>query len=169
MDNLVDWLAEELRKHNMSMRELARRAGVSHTTVADVMAGQRKPTWEFCAAIARPLNADPREVFRLAGLLSSKPDGGNPDVAPDELALANVLRKERGKRELTADDFERDFFDSDDPMLQDFKRIWGILSYNERQKLIHMAEDLERERKGESAEERAAGKVTIGRTAEGVA
>lgn len=52
-----------------SQRELARQAGISHSAIANVVAEQRKPTWDFCAAIAKPLDKTPMEVFQLAGLL----------------------------------------------------------------------------------------------------
>jgi len=37
------------------------------------MSEQRSPTFNFCAAIAKPLGKTPEEVFRLAGLLPPLP------------------------------------------------------------------------------------------------
>lgn len=65
----VSWLAEELEGRGWSIRELARRAKISHTTVSQVLSHQREPTWEFCAQIAQALDVLPETVFRKAGLL----------------------------------------------------------------------------------------------------
>ena len=69
MPVLADWLAEELKARGWSMRELARRSEISHTLVADVMGG-RWPSWDFCAAIARPLGMSPVEIFLIDGRLT---------------------------------------------------------------------------------------------------
>lgn len=66
---LSSWLAAELKERRMSMRELARGADLSHTTIAQVVSGERAPTWEFCFSVARTLNTDPLPLFRMAGLL----------------------------------------------------------------------------------------------------
>lgn len=58
------------------------------TSVSDVIAGKRAPTWEFCAAIARPLGVDPDEVFVLAGLKRPPP----ASVAEEREALG-ILRR----------------------------------------------------------------------------
>lgn len=72
-DDLVRWLAGELESRGWSIRELARRAGLSHTTVAQVLSEQRKPTWEFCRSIAEALSVPDETVLRLAGLLPTRP------------------------------------------------------------------------------------------------
>lgn len=63
------WLTDELVRQNWSGRELARRADISHSSVANVLGGQA-PTWEFCATIAEPLKLSPVEVFLRAGKLT---------------------------------------------------------------------------------------------------
>lgn len=71
--NLIRWLVNELEIRGWSQRELARRAGISQTTVSQVIAYQRQPTWDFCAKIARVLDEPLERVFRMAGLLPSLP------------------------------------------------------------------------------------------------
>ena len=83
MSKLSDWLSTQTKTRGWSIRELARRADISHTTVAEVLSGQRAPTFEFCAAIAAPLELDPVEVFRLADLLPPLP----PNVDAEEELL----------------------------------------------------------------------------------
>lgn len=51
------------------MRELARRAGISHAWVSKVLAGQ-PAGWDFCAAVARAFGLSPLELFLLAGLIT---------------------------------------------------------------------------------------------------
>ena len=87
-DDLAFWLNKELQGRGWSQRELARRAGVSASTVSDVIAEKRLPTWDFCASIARPLQVDPDEVFVLAGLKRPPPAA----VAEEEEALG-ILRR----------------------------------------------------------------------------
>lgn len=72
-DELVGWLAEEIERRGWSMRELARRAGLSHATVSQVLSGQQAPTWGFCAAIAGPLDEPVDELFIRAGLKRRPP------------------------------------------------------------------------------------------------
>jgi transcriptional regulator with XRE-family HTH domain len=87
-NNLVDWLAEELQVRGWSYRELARRAGVSHTTVSNVLAGRQAPTWDFCAAVAEAVGMAPPAAFVMAGLLPPP----LPAVEEEEEALA-LLRE----------------------------------------------------------------------------
>lgn len=68
-DKLITWLTGELRTRGWSHRELARRASLSQTAISTVLSGERLPGWDFCAAIARPLEVTPEDVLRLAGLL----------------------------------------------------------------------------------------------------
>ncbi len=72
-DNLITWLANELKNRGWSHRELARRSNLSQTAISTVLSGQRQPGWEFCAAIARALGEAPEKVFRRAGLLPALP------------------------------------------------------------------------------------------------
>lgn len=74
-NKLATWLNSELRQRGMSHRELARRAEVSGAMVSGVIAGDRNPGWDFCAAIAVPLGKPPLELFRLAGLLPEESHG----------------------------------------------------------------------------------------------
>lgn len=76
------------------MRQLADGAGVSATTVSEVIRGHREPTWEFCALVAKPLEVSPVRLFRMAGLL---PDGDNEEMTLDELIqiMNRLTRQER--------------------------------------------------------------------------
>jgi len=80
------------------MRELARRSGVSHATISMVIAEETRPSYEFCAAIAKPLDMRPEDVFRLAGLL--RQTRGDDD----EITYRKVLDL---MRELTPEERQR--------------------------------------------------------------
>jgi len=70
MENkLVPWINEELESRGWTMRELARRSGVSHAAISLVLSEQQRPTFEFCEKIARGLGEPPEKIFRIAGLL----------------------------------------------------------------------------------------------------
>jgi transcriptional regulator with XRE-family HTH domain len=68
-NELVLWLTKSIEDKGWSLRELARRSGVSHTTISLVLTQQRLPTWDFCAQVAQVFDMPPEQVFRMAGLL----------------------------------------------------------------------------------------------------
>ncbi len=55
------------------MRELSRRAGISHTQIADVVNSRANPGADFCIAVARALGEQPEKMLRLAGILPPLP------------------------------------------------------------------------------------------------
>ena len=73
--DFVTWLNGELNKRGWSNSELHRRSGMANSTISMILGGQKKPGWDFCAAIAKALGEPPEKVFRLAGLLPSIPAG----------------------------------------------------------------------------------------------
>ena len=73
MTAFVDWMATELERRGWSMSELARRAGMSHSLVSEVLAEKRYPTPDFVLAVARGAGADPVTLLRLAGHLPDAP------------------------------------------------------------------------------------------------
>ncbi len=76
---LTTWLIEKLNENRMSMRELARKSGISHSTISQVVNGAQTPTYEFCIAIAKGLGLAQDEVLTLAGKLP-KPPEWTPDL-----------------------------------------------------------------------------------------
>jgi transcriptional regulator with XRE-family HTH domain len=74
--DFVIWLDEILTERNWSDNELAKRAGLSHSSISKARSGIL-PQWEACKAIAHALGVNPILVFRKAGLL---PPGPADDV-----------------------------------------------------------------------------------------
>lgn len=69
---LSEWLTTNMQIHNLSTRETARRAGISHPLISDILNGG-KPSLETCTVLAVLFNSPPEQVLRLAGLLPPKP------------------------------------------------------------------------------------------------
>lgn len=65
-DNIHTWLFRELTEREMSNRELARRTGVSSSTVTYWKNGRSVPGTANCRAIAVAFGMDPLEVLVLA-------------------------------------------------------------------------------------------------------
>lgn len=63
---------------------------MANSTISMVLGGQKKPGWDFCAAIAKALDKPPEQVFRLAGLLSPLPAGEN-ETLHELIELAQQL------------------------------------------------------------------------------
>ena len=75
-----EWLKISLRRLDWSQRELSRQSGVSQSTISGLFAGKR-PTGEVCRRLAMALG-EPEEVpLRIAGYLSSEPEGDDPAIA----------------------------------------------------------------------------------------
>lgn len=92
-NNLSAWLANELENRGWSARELARRAGVSHTPIAKALTGETRPSSDVCLGIARALGKQPEYVLRLAGHLPPLP----PEVVEAREAdrLLHLMTPER--------------------------------------------------------------------------
>jgi len=82
-DNLVTWLTNQIETRGWSLRELARRSGLSHATISNVLSGQSNPGFDFCTGIAKALGESPQTVLRLAGLL--------PEVSADKARQEELL------------------------------------------------------------------------------
>lgn len=91
MNELLDWIDQELYKHDWNTSELARRAGLSQSAVSMVRSGQRGVSADFCIAIAKAFGERPEKVLRIAGILP--PTGGKADdLTGEEAELVKVYR-----------------------------------------------------------------------------
>ncbi len=68
-----EWVLAQIEARDWSVRELARRAGVSHGAINNVLNDLRNPGPDLCQALARALHVPAEEVFRRAGLLPERP------------------------------------------------------------------------------------------------
>ena len=71
--DFIEWLTDKIRTGGLSYSELARRGGMSHARISQVMAGET-PGADFCVKLARALGESPEYVLRLAGILDPLPE-----------------------------------------------------------------------------------------------
>ena len=74
IEEFVTWLGQEVQNRDWSYSELARRAGLSQSTISKVMSYAAAPGLEFCTGIARAFNIPAESVLHRAGLLQARPD-----------------------------------------------------------------------------------------------
>ena len=73
-----DFIREQRSAARVSLRELARTAGVSNPYLSQVERGLRKPSAEILASIARGLKISAESLYEQAGILDRRT--GNPDT-----------------------------------------------------------------------------------------
>ena len=73
-----DFIREQRGAARVSLRELARTAGVSNPYLSQVERGLRKPSAEILASIARGLKISAESLYEQAGILDRR--SGNPDT-----------------------------------------------------------------------------------------
>ncbi|NJN96561.1 MAG: helix-turn-helix domain-containing protein [Anaerolineales bacterium] len=96
MSDLGTWASEATKKRGWSYRELARRAGISHSLISKVFSDDMPPSADFCIKIASALSESPEKVLRLAGILPSSPASDN-DTLQELIELARNLPPEDQK------------------------------------------------------------------------
>jgi transcriptional regulator with XRE-family HTH domain len=84
-DELSTWILQELDDRDWSMRKLARRIGVSASSVSDLINGKMGASVEMCKRLAHAFNVPQESVMRRAGILAPEP----PETA--SLVEANRL------------------------------------------------------------------------------
>ena len=73
-----EFIRDQRNAARVSLRELARTAGVSNPYLSQVERGLRKPSAEILAAIARGLKISAETLYEQAGILDRR--SGNPDT-----------------------------------------------------------------------------------------
>lgn len=96
MNSLQNWLSAQLDERGWSAREAARRAGVSHTVITEIMNSNRLPTYDTCFKLADLFHVDPRKVISLAGLRNFRDEKADDSM----LAMFDQLTHEDQERVL---------------------------------------------------------------------
>jgi transcriptional regulator with XRE-family HTH domain len=73
-----EYIREQRSAARVSLRELARTAGVSNPYLSQVERGLRKPSAEILASIARGLKISAESLYEQAGILDRR--SGTPDT-----------------------------------------------------------------------------------------
>jgi transcriptional regulator with XRE-family HTH domain len=95
--DLFTWITGEVNKRGWTNSELARRAGISPSTLSLVLSGDRKPGISFCVGVARAFDELPEKVLRLAGLIPPLPAPEDEGVNYEQLwdVVKNMSAQER--------------------------------------------------------------------------
>jgi len=100
---LSTFVNEEVKRRGWSFRHLAKLAGVSHTTVVNIVSGSVEPTPVVCRGLAKAFDVPSERIYAMAGIL---PDYG--EVPPEVMAWgARLNALSEYQRGLALDMIER--------------------------------------------------------------
>lgn len=99
--NLGEYLREQRRNAQLSLRQLAAAAGVSNPYLSQIERGLRKPSAEVLQQVAKALRISAETLYVRAGILDAERDGeeGRRD-ATRAVVLADPTLNERQKQVL---------------------------------------------------------------------
>ncbi|MFJ8040612.1 helix-turn-helix domain-containing protein [Kitasatospora sp. NPDC096147] len=101
--SLGEYIREQRRNAQYSLRQLADAAGVSNPYLSQIERGLRKPSAEILQQIAKALRISAETLYVQAGILDERPEAG-PGETPGVRAavLADPSISERQKQALLA-------------------------------------------------------------------
>jgi transcriptional regulator with XRE-family HTH domain len=70
MNSIAALINTEIDRRGWSLRQVADKANVSHTTIVDLANGSRAPTLKTCQALAIAFDLPVEEIVRMAGLFT---------------------------------------------------------------------------------------------------
>jgi transcriptional regulator with XRE-family HTH domain len=76
--SLGDYLRDQRRQAELSLRQLAEQTGVSNPYLSQIERGLRRPSAEVLQQIAKALRISAETLYVRAGILDPSPDGGQP-------------------------------------------------------------------------------------------
>ena len=94
--SIGDFIREQREQTQVSMRQLAKRAGVSNPYLSQIERGLRKPSAEILQQIAKGLRISAEQLYLHAGILETR-DGDPETIA---VILADAGLDERQKQAL---------------------------------------------------------------------
>ncbi len=94
---LGEFLREQRRNAQLSLRQLAEQAGVSNPYLSQIERGLRKPSAEILQQIAKGLRISSEQLYVQAGILDERPAG---ELAVEAAVLSDAALHERQKRVL---------------------------------------------------------------------
>jgi transcriptional regulator with XRE-family HTH domain len=93
MRDLGDYIREQRRAAQVSLRQLARVAGVSNPYLSQIERGLRKPSAEILQQIAKALRISAEQLYIHAGILDER-EGGS-DVATAVLGDSGLTERQK--------------------------------------------------------------------------
>jgi transcriptional regulator with XRE-family HTH domain len=88
-----DYIREQRHAAQVSLRQLARLAGVSNPYLSQIERGLRKPSAEILQQIAKGLRISAEQLYIQAGILDERP--GDTEVAAAILADAALTERQK--------------------------------------------------------------------------
>ena len=70
----LQMIKAHMKEENLGIRELARRIGVSHPTITDIVTYGNMPSFDTCNKLSKWLNISEEAGLRKSGLLPLKPE-----------------------------------------------------------------------------------------------
>ncbi|GGZ80628.1 MULTISPECIES: helix-turn-helix domain-containing protein [Streptomyces] len=98
LGNLGEYLREQRRNAQLSLRQLADAAGVSNPYLSQIERGLRKPSAEVLQQVAKALRISAETLYVRAGILDAERD--RDDVETRAVILADPSLNERQKQVL---------------------------------------------------------------------
>lgn len=95
--SLGEFLRDQRKSAQMSLRQLAEQAGVSNPYLSQIERGLRKPSAEILQQIAKGLRISAEQLYVRAGILDERTES---DQAVESALLADTAITERQKRAL---------------------------------------------------------------------
>lgn len=74
METFNEWLENELKKRSWNQNQLAKRSGLAHGTISNILNNNKGFGPESLLAIARALKIPPETIFRAVGWLPESKD-----------------------------------------------------------------------------------------------
>jgi transcriptional regulator with XRE-family HTH domain len=96
--NLGEYLREQRRSAQLSLRQLAEAAGVSNPYLSQIERGLRKPSAEVLQQVAKALRISAETLYVRAGILDA--ERGRDDIETRAVILADPTLNERQKQVL---------------------------------------------------------------------
>lgn len=93
----VEWIDSELEAREWTRADLARKAGITESSLSLIYSGGRSPGKKTCDGIAKAFRLPPDQVYRIAGILPMKP---NNDETVTEIVHIYHLLNEDNKDDL---------------------------------------------------------------------
>jgi transcriptional regulator with XRE-family HTH domain len=112
-----EFIREQREQAEVSVRQLARLAGVSNPYLSQIERGLRKPSADILAQIAKALRISAEQLYVRAGILEDR--GGDPELVA--AILADPVLTERQKHVLIEvyESFRRENQPADEPSRKD--------------------------------------------------
>ncbi len=95
--SLGEFLRDQRKSAQMSLRQLAEQAGVSNPYLSQIERGLRKPSAEILQQIAKGLRISAEQLYVRAGILDERTES---DLAVESALIADPAITERQKRAL---------------------------------------------------------------------